>query len=228
MSVLSMSQNLVREIGQGLEEIQSQIDGHRQRGECTDACGPHAIGKRTYHLGGNPNVALISEAPGPRSMWITGVPFYGKDSQGNLKLSQAGANLNDSLSPLGILFLDVFFTDAVKCRPGDAKDWHPSKQMRTHCLYWLRQQLLVVRPRVILALGLTATQSCLDIGRKGWPTKLKLKDLVGRPLDCAMPWGSCLLVPLWHPSPANPRQRENATHVQAVYDQTARLLLGQA
>jgi hypothetical protein len=87
-------------IRQGLEQIQKHIDEYRQRGGCGHACGTHTVDKWTYHLGDNPKVSLIAEAPGPRTMWLTGVPFYNKDNKdprGSLKLSQAGCNLNKCL-----------------------------------------------------------------------------------------------------------------------------------
>jgi uracil-DNA glycosylase len=77
-----------------------------------------------------------------------------------------------------------------------------------------------VQPRLIFALGVTATCSCLDIMGKSPSTNVKLRNYVGRCICCTTPWGSCRVVPLWHPSPQNPRslQRENTRFVEELRD----------
>src|SRR5262249_21019113 len=118
-----------------------------------------------------------------------------------LELSQTGVNLNRCLAVLGTTIECVAFVEAVKCRPSGPEAWHPGEFVRQRCSRFLLDHLLVTQPQLVLPLGLTATASCLEV-TLGW-RPASLAAAVGVALEWAAPWGSCWIIPLYHPSPAN-------------------------
>jgi len=121
--------------------------------------------KRTLVVPGNgpcsSRIVFIGEAPG-RDEDVTGEPFVGA----------AGKLLNAALEKAGVPRSQVFCTNIVKCRPPDNRK--PRKdEIRTCTELYLSFELETVRPRVVCALGQTAT-GCL-IGLEG-----KMSDAVGR------------------------------------------------
>jgi uracil-DNA glycosylase len=85
-------------------------------------------------------VFLVGEAPG-RNEDETGRPFCGA----------AGRNLDLALEAAGLRRDQVFVTSAVKCRPPGNRD--PTTLEKVSCRPYLQEQLRLVRPRVMVALG---------------------------------------------------------------------------
>jgi DNA polymerase len=83
---------------------------------------------------------LVGEAPG-RNEDETGRPFCGS----------AGKNLDLALAAAGIERDEVFVTSIVKCRPPQNRD--PTRAEKEACRPYLLDQVAVLRPRVIVALG---------------------------------------------------------------------------
>ena len=94
---------------------------------------------------------------------------------------------------------DVYVCNIVKCRPPDNRK--PTPEETATCIPYLHEQLALVRPKVIVALGNTAASALLD-------TKLGITKLRGQ-------WklykGATLVMPTYHPSyllRASPQQVE--------------------
>jgi uracil-DNA glycosylase family protein len=121
------------------------------------ACGLWKHATQTVFGEGAPHVALmlVGEQPGDRED-LAGQPFVGP----------AGRILDDALDAAGIDRSDVYVTNAVK-----HFKWRPSGKRRIHdkptwtevqaCLPWLRAELDLVAPRVVVAMGATAGQALL-------------------------------------------------------------------
>ena len=121
------------------------------------ACGLWKHATQTVFGEGAPHVALmlVGEQPGDRED-LAGQPFVGP----------AGRILDDALDAAGIDRSDVYVTNAVK-----HFKWRPSGKRRIHdkptwtevqaCLPWLRAELDLVAPRVVVAMGATAAQALL-------------------------------------------------------------------
>lgn len=92
--------------------------------------------------GGNPNadIMFVGEAPG-RSEDEKGEPFVGA----------AGKFLNELLESIGLQREDVYIANTIKCRPPDNRDPRPS-EIET-CLPYLKQQILIIQPKIIATLG---------------------------------------------------------------------------
>ncbi len=116
---------------------------------CT-ACGLHAGRTQTVYARGNPGADLVfvGEGPGADEDRL-GEPFVGK----------AGQLLDKMIAAMGYGRDDVYICNVVKCRPPDNRKPEPS-EMAT-CLPNLHEQLGIVQPRAIVALGATAVQGLL-------------------------------------------------------------------
>ena len=91
---------------------------------------------------GNENARLmfIGEAPGQKED-ETGIPFVGA----------AGKLLNKYLDAVGIDRNDVYIANILKCRPPKNRDPLPAEE--DMCIDYLRDQVLAIRPKVIVCLG---------------------------------------------------------------------------
>jgi|BEDMetMinimDraft_2_1075160.scaffolds.fasta_scaffold00047_29 uracil-DNA glycosylase, family 4 len=100
----------------------------------------------------NARIMLIGEAPG-KNEDITGRPFVGR----------AGALLDGAFKEASLSRSELFITNVVKCRPpGNRK---PKAAEIEACRKHLLQQIKIVKPEVIVTLGLTALQFFKDAER---------------------------------------------------------------
>ena len=99
---------------------------------------------------------IIGEAPGAD-----------EDARGEPFVGRAGRLLNAMLRAMGMTREAVYIANIVKCRPPKNRD--PKPEEMVSCAPYLRRQIAVVRPRVILAVGRIAAQhlagSTSPIGR---------------------------------------------------------------
>lgn len=94
-------------------------------------------------------VAFVGEGPGETEDQL-GRPFVGR----------AGQLLDQILTASGFLREEVYITNVVKCRPPGNRQ--PSPDEAEACLPWLRAQLRLIRPRLIVCLGAAATAALID------------------------------------------------------------------
>src|SRR5437762_10406095 len=99
---------------------------------------------------GNPaaEVVFIGEAPG-KNEDEQGLPFVGA----------AGRFLNEMLEAIGLKRDDVYITNIVKYRPPNNRDPLPSE--KTEFLPYLRSQLEVIKPKLVVTLGRHSMDSLL-------------------------------------------------------------------
>ena len=97
---------------------------------------------------------FIGEAPGADEDKI-GEPFVGR----------AGQLLTKIIEAMGFTRDDIFIANILKCRPdmpaGESGNRKPHMDEMTTCLPWLREQIQLVKPRVMVALGATAAEGLL-------------------------------------------------------------------
>ncbi len=116
---------------------------------CTK-CNLHK-GRTNFVFGsGNPNakVMVIGEGPGAEED-KQGLPFVGR----------AGQLLTDILKAIKFSREEVFIGNIVKCRPPDNRTPLP-EEMET-CIPYLKKQIDLIKPKMILCLGLTAAKGLL-------------------------------------------------------------------
>jgi uracil-DNA glycosylase len=101
---------------------------------------------------GNPNARLmfIGEGPG-RDEDLQGEPFVGR----------AGQLLTDIITKgMGLRREDVYIANVVKCRPPENRN--PEADEVASCEPFLKKQIELVRPEIIVALGKFAVQTLLQ------------------------------------------------------------------
>ena len=91
---------------------------------------------------------FIGEGPGAQED-ATGRPFVGA----------AGQLLDRMLAAIGMTREQVYICNIVKCRPPQNRVPEPDE--RSACMPYLRQQVALVRPQVIVLLGATAAKTLL-------------------------------------------------------------------
>jgi DNA polymerase len=113
-------------------------------------CALHK-GRNNFVFGsGNPNadVMVIGEGPGAEEN-KQGLPFVGR----------AGQLLTDILKAIKFSREEVYIGNIVKCRPPDNRTPLPD-EMDT-CIPYLKKQIELIKPKMILCLGLTAAKGLL-------------------------------------------------------------------
>jgi len=128
---------------------------------------------------GSPEAALvfIGEAPGKQED-ATGEPFVGA----------SGKLLNEMLASIGLERSDIYITNIVKYRPPANRD--PSKAEIAAFVPYLKHQIDIIRPKVVVFLGRHAMNVFLP--------ELKIGEAHGVPL---VRDGQTYL-PLYHPAAA--------------------------
>ena len=107
----------------------------------------------------NAEIFLLGEAPGARED-ETGRPFVGR----------AGDLLTATLAEAGIDRSDVFITGSCKCRP--PKNRNPLRGEVKACRPLLLQQFELIKPKIVVCMGLVAVHNILD-------PKAKIADVRG-------------------------------------------------
>jgi uracil-DNA glycosylase len=114
---------------------------------------------------GNPvaEVMLIGEAPGAD-----------EDAQGEPFVGRAGKLLNDILKAIKFAREEVYIANIIKCRPPGNRNPLPEEMEK--CIPYLYKQIDLIKPKVILCLGLIAAGALLK-------TKQSLGKLRGNIFD---------------------------------------------
>ena len=107
---------------------------------------------------GRSGICFVGEGPGAD-----------EDAQGYPFVGQAGQLLDRMIAAMGFDREDVYVCNIVKCRP--PKNRKPELDEMSACVPYLHEQLTLIRPRVIIALGATAVQGLL--GTSGGITRLR-------------------------------------------------------
>ena len=127
---------------------------------------------------GNPNAKLmfIGEGPGADEDRL-GEPFVGK----------AGQLMNKAFDVVGIKREEVYIANIVKCRPPYNRD--PEKDEIEACMDYLRNQVILIKPKVIVLLGRIALQNILGEQYKITASRGKWLEKKG-----------ILYIATWHPA----------------------------
>lgn len=96
------------------------------------------------------DLMFVGEAPGKEED-LSGIPFVGR----------AGKMLDSMIAAMGMNRADVFIANICKCRPPENRK--PTPEEMKACLPFLKRQINMVKPRVIITLGATAMEGLLEI-----------------------------------------------------------------
>ncbi|MCK4951130.1 MAG: uracil-DNA glycosylase [Gammaproteobacteria bacterium] len=132
----------------GWEALQQQV------ASCV-GCDLHTSRTQTVFGVGNQNADLliIGEAPGAD-----------EDQQGEPFVGRAGKLLNEMLLAIGLERRAVYIANILKCRPPENRD--PQVAEVFACEPYLRRQVQLIKPKLILAVGRVAAQNLLKTETK--------------------------------------------------------------
>ena len=121
-------------------------------------------------------IMFIGEGPGGDEDRL-GEPFVGK----------AGQLMNKAFDVVGIKREEVYIANIVKCRPPHNRD--PEEDEISACMDYLRNQVMLIKPKIIVLLGRIALQTILgkeykiSSARGNWIEKKRI-----------------MYMPTWHPA----------------------------
>lgn len=119
---------------------------------------------------------LIGEGPGAD-----------EDTQGEPFVGRAGQLMNKAFIGLGIKREEVYIANIVKCRPPQNRN--PENDEAVACMDYLRSQVMLVKPKIIVLLGSVALKNILGneygitASRGKWIEK-----------------NGIIYIPTWHPA----------------------------
>lgn len=99
---------------------------------------------------GNPHadIMFIGEGPGGD-----------EDKQGEPFVGKAGQLMNKAFEGIGINRDKVYIANIVKCRPPQNRN--PEKDETEACIDYLRNQVMIIKPKIIVLLGNVALKNIL-------------------------------------------------------------------
>lgn len=174
----NLSQSLFGDITQTLPDANETLEDIRlDIGNCT-RCPLWEGRTKIVHSEGNPNADLVfvGEAPGAN-----------EDAEGRPFVGRAGQLLNKIIEAIGMKREDVFIGNINRCRPPGNRT--PTLAEAHTCRPFLLREIAVIRPKVIVVLGNTATQNLLD-------TKVGITKLRGTFQD----YYGVKVMPTFHPA----------------------------
>ena len=133
----------LREAGADWSELKARVAA------CT-RCPLSATRTQTVFGVGNQHAdwLIVGEAPGAE-----------EDRRGEPFVGRAGQLLNSMLQAIGLPREQVYIANVLKCRPPGNRD--PGPIEAAECLPYLEQQIALLKPKIMLAVGRIAAQNLL-------------------------------------------------------------------
>lgn len=191
------------EVNEEWTEAETLEEFHQQIAECRK-CQLGSTRTNLVFGTGDPNadIMVIGEAPGADED-RSGEPFVGR----------AGQLLTKILEAIDLARDQVFICNIIKSRPPGNR--RPEKEEVAACIPYLYKQIELVKPRFILALGLTAAKSLLNV-------RQPMKELRGKVQD----WHGIPVIITYHPAALlrNPNWKrptwEDVQTLRRLYDES--------
>lgn len=119
-------------------------------------CGLHCTRNKTVPGQGkiNPEIMFIGEGPGAD-----------EDEQGLAFVGRAGQLLTKIIEAMGLARDEVFIGNIVKCRPPENRA--PEPEEMEACIPYLKEQIAILKPAVIVCLGATAVKGLFGVEPNG-------------------------------------------------------------
>ncbi len=127
---------------------------------------------------------------GARLMLVGEAPGKNEDLQGEPFVGAAGQLLDELLAGIGVERPDVYIANVLKCRPPGNRDPKPDEV--DACKGYLRSQISMIHPEVVMTLGNFATRLALR-------TETGITRLRGQSFNW---WMGITLIPTFHPAAA--------------------------
>lgn len=132
-------------------QIQTTLQSLAQEVAACTRCPLHQTRTQTVFARGNSQAPLmiIGEAPG-----------YYEDQQGQPFVGAAGSLLDQMIDCIGLTQDQIYIANVLKCRPPNNRD--PLSDEIAQCGSYLAQQITLIQPKLVLALGRFAGQYLLN------------------------------------------------------------------
>ena len=155
-----------------------RLDELREQAELCRGCALHSQRANLVFGVGDPDADLmfIGEAPG-----------YDEDRQGEPFVGKAGQLLTKIIEAIALKRSDVYIANILKCHPPGNRN--PAGTEIVACVPFLKEQIGVIKPKVICTLGSFAAQTLLE-------TSVAVGRLRGKFYD----YGGIYLMPTYHPA----------------------------
>jgi DNA polymerase len=93
-------------------------------------------------------------------MFVGEGPGYYEDVQGRPFVGKAGQLLDKMIEAINYKRSDVYIANVVKCRPPENRN--PMEDECNECLDYLRWQVKLINPKIIVCLGAVAAKNLID------------------------------------------------------------------
>ena len=162
-----------------LQGFNGQISG------CLKCALGHTRTKFVFGVG-NPHATLmfVGEAPGAD-----------EDAQGEPFVGRAGQLLNKILAAINMNREDVYICNILKCRPPNNRT--PLPEEVELCIPYLKKQIALIKPKLIVCLGLTAAQNILQVNDSLTKLRGRTLQFEGTPLRVTYHPAALLRNPNW-------------------------------
>jgi DNA polymerase len=161
------------------------------------------------------NVVVGDYPPGARVLLVGEAPGAQEDASGRPFVGRAGQALDAALEAVALPRGEVAVLNILKCRPPGNR--RPLPLEMSNCRGWLDRQLALIKPAVIVGLGLTAIAGLWDGAASAKKSDFMLRLLRERALTAS----GYPLFATYHPSGAL-RYGPNGAPMQALRDDLAR------
>ncbi len=178
----SLSADLVAQSALEAAASARTLDELREKLLAFEGCGLKATATQLVFADGNPeaSIMIIGEAPGADEDRI-GKPFVGR----------AGQLLDKMLASIGLDRTHVYIANVVPWRPPGNRT--PTSLETSACLPFIRRQIELVHPKILVCLGAASTQTLLS-------TKDGIMRLRGRWFDYDMGGTTIPAIAMLHPA----------------------------
>jgi DNA polymerase len=133
------------------------------------------------------NIVFGVGDPEAKLVFVGEAPGSNEDQQGEPFVGKAGKLLDKMIGAMGLEREDVYICNVIKCRPPDNRDPHVDEIKE--CAPFLRKQLGVVEPTVIVTLGKFASQFLTD-----------QEETMGAMRGSWHEWEGIAVMPTYHPA----------------------------
>ena len=137
------------------------------------------------------NIVFSDGVPNGKIMLIGEAPGFYEDQQGKPFVGKAGQLLDRIFASVGFTREDIYICNTLKCRPPDNRN--PLPEEKEACWEYLKAQIDIIHPKIILLCGNVAVQSIL--GNVGGITKIRGQWFQGGEIV-----HGAKLMPIFHPS----------------------------
>ena len=125
-----------------------------------------------------------------RLMFVGEGPGADEDAQGRPFVGRSGKLLGKIIESVGLKREDLYITNIVKCRPPENRN--PKEEEMEACNSYLEAQIAVIKPRIIVTVGLVPTK---------WILRDKIENIgITKIRGQFYDWNGIKVFPIFHPS----------------------------